>query len=1715
MSLDVGELVARLRLDAGNTESGLNNVRRSMASTAQSADQMQTKVQAAAASQEAASKRQQLAEERLEEAMRRGNASRQELMRLEAAAASSRASMLRSTTSLAQAQQALADSQSAVQDSMGDSSDALGETKDAADKARDALEKIGIGFSIAGVVEGLRQAVFAASDLAESTNAVDVMFGSASQRVQDWAANAAKSMGQSNVEAREGAVTMALYGKQAGMTGDNLANFSTQMTQLASDMASFRNTSPEQAVEALGAAFRGESDPIEAYGVLLNETALKNQALADGLITNTSDALSPAVRVQAVYNSVLQQTSMMQGDFARTSDSLANRMRTLKADFTNAAAELGGKLMPIAQGFIDLLSGPGMSAFHGAGAGLGVLAGVVTTLTSAFGNLPGPIQLALASIVAIRLATRLFGSQMDAVGQRMSFVRGAFQGFGQQVTNTQRAAALGGRSLNTFQAGLATLARGATNTSPMVAQMAASFLRARSSASMFPAAAGTAAAAMTGMRGAASGLMGALGGPWGLAITGAVALLGLWINKKQQDKQASQEAAAQTSSWADQIDQAGGKITRALRNDVFKEADNDAKKFDTTGKTLAGTMKDLGFSSEQTVDAIVRQGNAYGTTMKKLQDIRNNQDLDINKRIAADEAIDRLGEMAGRMDDARTKAQRLAEANGDMSVSFDNTAQSAGAMTQAMADFEESTDGAASKVDKLAKALDQLNDDGMTQEEALQQWNDGIRDLTEAYAGFDASLIGADGHINTATEAGSKMQDTVRDQAQAFNQTAAAAYEYAQSQNMGVAQSLDYVRGKLIAQRQQFIDTATAAGVPIDAARRMADAYGLIPEQVVTELNVHGTENAIAGLQKLGLAATSLPPGNLKVIDNTPEVRAKLDEMRVKYSIIDGKVVIDDNSPQVIAAMEKLGVSVTSLPNGYVQLNDNSPAVMEKLKSLGIQVQTLPNGKIVISPEDAAFWEAVRKAQEPGEKIIRIRTEDGGTREYQNGPPAGASSPEFHAAGGYITGPGTTTSDSINARLSNREFVQQASAVDYYGPGFMYALNERRIPREALPGFATGGLVEVHSLARYMQGIGTGNYVLGGWGNGWNTDCSGAQSIAQEGAHGNMSPGTGERAGTAAFASYLPNHGYKIGQAPVGVGAHEVGWSPEHSAGTLFGKSGASVNFEMGGGMDTTSYADGKYGGTVGSRHSQFPNQAYIILPDTYGDTSSATSTTSPDVVLTKDSSRDDVAKKIIQEGRRRGYSDEQVSAILSMAIQEDNLQTDNVFQQMDSSVYPGRDDPNTNITGFYDALDAKKKSSGWSDDIWSDLFWVQQSPSASTAEDAVANGRQGYLDEIKAHQEEAGSLMSKLGPQVVVNVTNNNGSGSEFPSGTDGSGSTNTSNTETPAEPPEDPTLFSFTLKNPFEPFWWKGEKQYRQHIIDEYNKQKEWDEYLKKKTTGGDGSSTATTDLANKVNEAKRKVQEAENALKLAKQKQSELKESSTESQRTAAENAVTKATNDVAKAREDLAAAENKLKAAQGSGTGTTQTPQKPLTVSSPGMRKFWAGGTVPGVGNTDSELIAAMPGEEIIRKAIAEKPGVRSFLKRLNSGQLQAFSDGGTVGFGGYSDDNSDAMKPKNWYDWAGLAVGAGFAAYNTIDPYIQMGMSGQVDLGNATPKFSTNTTDTSYISGLVSDVGGQISQQLQELIWAVKEGKDIRISIQSDNKPQGFGEPAMAAMKQGL
>lgn len=208
-----------------------------------------------------------------------------------------------------------------------------------------AVAGAAIAGSAAAVGAFAYKAVQAASNLEETQSKVNVIFGQGAETVREFAKTAAGSLGQSKQTAMDAAATFGIFGKSAGLAGAELAEFSTDFVKLSADLASFNNTTPEMAIQAIGAALRGESEPLRRYGVLLNDAALRQEAMALG-IYNGSGALTSQQKILAAQSAIYKQTGDAQGDFNRTSDGLANQQRILKASIENLTTTIGTVLLP-------------------------------------------------------------------------------------------------------------------------------------------------------------------------------------------------------------------------------------------------------------------------------------------------------------------------------------------------------------------------------------------------------------------------------------------------------------------------------------------------------------------------------------------------------------------------------------------------------------------------------------------------------------------------------------------------------------------------------------------------------------------------------------------------------------------------------------------------------------------------------------------------------------------------------------------------------------------------------------------------------------------------------------------------------------------------------------------------------------------------------------------------------------------------------------------------------------------------------------------------------------------------------------------------------------------------------------------------------------------------------------------------------------------------
>ena len=151
----------------------------------------------------------------------------------------------------------------------------------------------------------------------------------------------------SKQSALDAAAGFGVYANSAGLAGEKSANWSTNLVGLSSDLASFYNTTPEEAANAIQSALRGETEPMRKYGVMLDDTTMRQKAFDMGLINSTKEALTPQNKVLVANRLILEKTKVAQGDFAKTSGGLANQQKIITATFENLKATIGTALLPV------------------------------------------------------------------------------------------------------------------------------------------------------------------------------------------------------------------------------------------------------------------------------------------------------------------------------------------------------------------------------------------------------------------------------------------------------------------------------------------------------------------------------------------------------------------------------------------------------------------------------------------------------------------------------------------------------------------------------------------------------------------------------------------------------------------------------------------------------------------------------------------------------------------------------------------------------------------------------------------------------------------------------------------------------------------------------------------------------------------------------------------------------------------------------------------------------------------------------------------------------------------------------------------------------------------------------------------------------------------------------------------------------------------------
>lgn len=253
-----------------------------------------------------------------------------------------------------------------------------------------------IAAPIAGIFAGigigkiLGDSISSAANLEQSVGAIDAVFKGSAGQMHAWADTAATSVGLTKNEYNELGTLIGAQLKNGGTSMDELGGKTNDLIGVGADLSSMFGGTTKEAVDALSSALKGERDPIERYGVSLNQAAIDAKAAELGF-SKVGGTLSQSANQAATIALIMEQTGDAAGNFGREADTLSHKQQVLNAMWSDGKAAIGTALLPAVSAAAGALIGVLGPALDGTVTGLNFLVDavgpVMSTVASSIGGL--------------------------------------------------------------------------------------------------------------------------------------------------------------------------------------------------------------------------------------------------------------------------------------------------------------------------------------------------------------------------------------------------------------------------------------------------------------------------------------------------------------------------------------------------------------------------------------------------------------------------------------------------------------------------------------------------------------------------------------------------------------------------------------------------------------------------------------------------------------------------------------------------------------------------------------------------------------------------------------------------------------------------------------------------------------------------------------------------------------------------------------------------------------------------------------------------------------------------------------------------------------------------------------------------------------------------------------------------------------------------------
>ncbi len=272
--------------------------------------------------------------------------------------------------------------------------------------ANAALGSINRFIGAAAVGLGSLKLLELGSSANETLNLLNETFQENSEDVQKWAADFSAAAGRSEFQMREMAGTLgAVLNPLMERNAEAAANMATRLSELSIDLGSFFNTTDTDALAALRAGLVGETEPLKRFGVVMLESTLEAFRLSEG-INKSVKSMTVAEKTLLRYNFILDQTALVHGDAARTSQGWANATKALVGDLRDLGTRLSLVVLPAAEQAVRAAR-DGLRAFKEWTKGTKLLEGALVILGAVGLAIAGPMLLAWLPLVLAFIAAAI------------------------------------------------------------------------------------------------------------------------------------------------------------------------------------------------------------------------------------------------------------------------------------------------------------------------------------------------------------------------------------------------------------------------------------------------------------------------------------------------------------------------------------------------------------------------------------------------------------------------------------------------------------------------------------------------------------------------------------------------------------------------------------------------------------------------------------------------------------------------------------------------------------------------------------------------------------------------------------------------------------------------------------------------------------------------------------------------------------------------------------------------------------------------------------------------------------------------------------------------------------------------------------------------------------------------------------------------------------